>query len=175
MFLLIALFGPPGLKFVHFDLVDTFSCLTWRGTSFPSSTDSLFGKFVGEKSVAKEDNCGSTSPSCWRGLSTILEGTLVIVSVLALGLRRLLDIKWGASYCLGDVAALRGVVSIGRWSSRSTPFGIPSPPFSLLCVSDPRYFVFVFLCFFLGLGVTPRPNRFGIHTPSSLAFFVSLF
>ena len=81
--------------------------------------------FVGEKSVIKEDFCGSTSPSCWRALLNFLEGTFVIVSVLALCLRLLLVIKWGSSYCLGEVAAICGVVSIVRLELPFNAFGNP--------------------------------------------------
>ena len=55
------------------------------------------------------------------------------------------------------------VVEVARWNLRS----YPSPCF----VSLTRGTLFLFLCF-LGLGNTPRPNRFGKYPPS---FFVSLF
>ena len=50
----------------------------------------------------------------------------------------------------------------------------PTPNPSPCFVSLNQGNLLLFLCF-LGLGNTPHPNRFGIDTPSSFAFFVSLF
>ena len=100
----------------------------------------------------------------WSGSDFVQEVLFVVTLLLTL-----ISLFYAVRQLVGDFLIYKvagEVVEVARWSPRS----YPSPCF----VSLTQGTLFLFLCF-LGLGNTPHPNRFGIYTPSSLAFFVSLF
>ena len=112
-------------------------------------------------------NGGSVFVISWVKLSSppFVQEELLVVTLLL----TLISQFGGVRQLVGDFLLYKvtgEVVEVARWIHRSSP--------SYCFVSLTQGTLFLFLCF-LSLGNTPHPTRFGIYTPSSLAFFVSLF